>query len=488
MVPREGLPGRIGQALAFRRAPSRIIPSWRLGAPGHSLAPGWAAWVLLLLLGGACPTPAAAGPSEAPVGQREDGASDGVWYWTLPDTPNGLRPTQSWSGAGSAPGGDVYVAGMDHRTNAALYRLGAEADPADGPGKALAYVGDARAASEAAGNWQPGETAEKFHTRPTWHRGRVFVATLGHSGLDDGYRAVRGFHWYAYDPARGSFDDLSAGEPGGVGAAHGGLVGIVADRDRDVIYGAMLPTGELHAFDVAVGRTRRLGRPAAYGRPHVYAGRALWLDRAGRVYFTAGNSGRGPSLGAPYDPAVFGHVRYFDPASGKLEERKDWRLRDQRSVDAARCFPEAGACYLADNVGHLYRFDDAGPGGAGPRWRLLGGIGQETRDRFGLVWVMHVRADRAVAYLVTTGKHLFEFDLEAGRVRRSLDLGGREPLLAQSEFLYGFDAWDNGGRFYFTAFGRPETGVNARLVAIDPARLLTDTAAFAGPAGATTLP
>jgi hypothetical protein len=352
MVPREDLPRELGQALAVRRAPSRITPSWRPRVPGHPLPsgaakrqirPGWAAGLLLLLLGGACPAPAAAGSSEAPVGHREDGASGGVWYWTLPDTPNGLRPTQSWSGAGSAPGGDIYVAGMDHQTNAALYRLRAEADPASSPGKALAYVGDARSASEAAGNWQPGETAEKFHTRPTWHRGRVFVATLNRSRLDDGYQAVRGFHWYAYDPARGSFEDLSAGEPGGVGAEHGGLVSVVADRDRDVIYGAMLPTGELYAYDVALGRTRRLGRPA-YGRPHVYAGRALWLDRAGRVYFTAGNSGRGPSLGAPYDPLVFNHVRYFDPASGGLGERRDWELRDQRAVDAARCFAEAGVC------------------------------------------------------------------------------------------------------------------------------------------------
>ena len=101
---------------------------------------------------------------------------------------------------------------------------------------------------------------------------------------------------------------------------------------------------------------------------------------------------------------------------------------------------------------------------------------------------MHVREDRAVAYLVTTEKHLFEFDLETGRVRRSLNLGDREPVLRGSEFLYGFDAWDQGGRFYFAAFGRPETGVNVRLVAIDPARLLADTAGFADQAGTTTPP
>jgi outer membrane protein assembly factor BamB len=444
---------------------------------------------LLLLLGilGAPPTPAAAA-SEVPVSHREDGATEGVWYWALPDTPNGLRPTQSWSGAGSAPNGDIYVAGMDHRTNAALYRLPAGDDPGQGPGRVLAYVGDARAASEAAGNWQADETAEKFHTRPTWHRGRVYVATLDHSRLDAGHEAKRGFHWYAYDPARGRFEDLSAEEPGGVAAAHGGLAGIVADQRRDVIYGAMLPTGELYALDVAAGRTRRLGRPA-YGRAYVYAGRALWLDRAGRVYFSAGNSGSGPSLGTPYDPAIFGHVRYYDPGSGRFGEMRDWQLRDQRAVDAAQCFADAGTCYLADNVGHLYRFDDdaddAGAADAGPRWRYLGGIGQETRERYGLTWVMHVRDDRTLAYLVTVRGHLFEFDLAAGQVRRAVNLRDREPAMRGRIFCYGSGAWDRGGRFYFVAFGRPDAGFRARLVAIDPTRFLAAAAGVPAPAVAT---
>jgi hypothetical protein len=46
------------------------------------------------------------------------GKLDGVWLWILPDTPNGLRPTQSWHAMGSSPDGDVYIAGMDHVTNA----------------------------------------------------------------------------------------------------------------------------------------------------------------------------------------------------------------------------------------------------------------------------------------------------------------------------------------------------------------------------------
>jgi hypothetical protein len=134
------------------------------------------------------------------------GALDGVWLWTLPDTPNGLRPSQSWHATASSPGGDVYVAGMDHRTNAALYRL-------DWRKGELRLVGDARSASEAVGNWKPGETAQKFHTRPLWHRGKIYVATMNRSTLDDGYLSERGFHWYAYDPVEDKFSDLSVSEP-----------------------------------------------------------------------------------------------------------------------------------------------------------------------------------------------------------------------------------------------------------------------------------
>jgi hypothetical protein len=88
---------------------------------------------------------------------------DGVWLWTLPDTPNGLRPTQSWHATASSSSGDIYVAGTDHKTNAALYRL-------DWRTGKLRLVGDARSASEAVGNWKPGETARNST------RGRFCIA------------------------------------------------------------------------------------------------------------------------------------------------------------------------------------------------------------------------------------------------------------------------------------------------------------------------
>src|SRR5690349_5509133 len=207
--------------------------------------------------------------AEAPTSQRQASAVAGLWYWVLPDTPNGLRPTQSWSGAGTAPDGAIYVGGMDHQTNSALYRLEPGGD-AGAPALTLSYVGDAEAASQAAHNWKPGEYAEKFHTHPTWYQGRVYVASLNYSLIDAGYLKAPAFHWYAYDESAGTFTDLSAGEPGGTGAPHGGIVSIVPEAGK--IYGAMGPTGGLYAYDIATGRSLSLGRPA-YDRNFVYPGR-----------------------------------------------------------------------------------------------------------------------------------------------------------------------------------------------------------------------
>jgi hypothetical protein len=59
----------------------------------------------------------------------------------------------------------------------------------------------------------------------------------------------------------------------------------------------------------------------------------------------------------------------------------------------------------------------------------------------------------------------------AGQVVSRLDFFTLEPS-GRGLQLYGFDAWDGHGRFYFAAFGRPGAPFNARLVAIDPDRLI----------------
>jgi hypothetical protein len=78
---------------------------------------------------------------------------------------------------------------------------------------------------------------------------------MNRSLLDDGYLSERGFHWYAYDPAKNTFSDLSASEPGGTAADHGNVVTLASDPGRNAIYAADVPTGEIFRYDVSVGQT-----------------------------------------------------------------------------------------------------------------------------------------------------------------------------------------------------------------------------------------
>lgn len=428
------------------------------------------AGILLVAAGMVGASLAGTGSAQAqPVATRTAGAHAGIWYWTLPDTPSGTVPKQAWSGAGSGKDGEIYVGGMDHVANAALYRLGPFGGDLTRPGSTLAYVGDAAAASAAAGNLRPGEGIEKFHTQPQFHNGRAYVANLNFSDVAGGYTAERGFHWYAYDRATAAFLDLSAGKPGGVAVPAGGLPGMIVDRVRNRLYGTVSPTGELVRYDIASGATTRLGRPA-YGRPNVYPGRHLWVGSRGRVYFTAGNPAAGSGSGGPYDPNRFNHVRYWDPATG-FGEHKTWTLRDTRAIDFGQCFdvPAPRTCFLMDNVGRVYRFSE---NASLPDWAPLGDVGQRSEATHGLTWVFQVRADRKKAYIIARRGAFFEFDLNTRRATLLGNLGTLEPELAGLDY-YGNHAWDGRGRFYFAAYPKDFTGPGrSRLVAIDPARFL----------------
>jgi hypothetical protein len=383
------------------------------------------------------------------------GRLDGIWHWRLPDTPNGLRPSQSWHATGCAPDGAIYVGGMDHATNSALYGL----RPGD---STLRLLGDARSASEAVGNWRPGETAQKFHTRPLWHQGRIYVATLDRSALDDQYLSRRGFHLYAYDPGHDSFTDFSATEPGGTGAAHGGLVTLAADPKRNLIYGASIPTAEIFRYDVAKGRTERLGRPASFDRPYVYTNRVMWLDARGRLYFTAGN----PAYPGPLDPSIYGHVHYYDPDRGEFGECLDWKLRETRALETGQWLPGPRMGFLADDQGNVYRFTDDPP-----TWRYLGKAGPPEGEFF--LWSFQVSAEGRTAYLVASSDEqsaLYGFDLTNGSTTRLGVLADLDPAFAGLGTHTGYDAWDSAGRFYFTSFSS-DPMQPVMLTRIDPVRL-----------------
>jgi hypothetical protein len=249
-------------------------------------------------------------------------------------------------------------------------------------------------------------------------------------------------------------------DPAKTGALRGGLVGITLDAARDQIYGAMTPTGDLYVLDINTLRSRKIGRPN-YQRDFVYPGRVLWVDRRGRVYFTAGN-------GASYDPAVFGFVRYWDPVSG-FGELRNWPLKMTRAIDAVQCFAD-GTCFLTDDMGQLYKFVD--PATGTPRWTFLGSVDFSADGSARRNWVFQVSRNKKFAYLLTRHGRFFQYDLAGRTVRKTFKLTDFDRSLLNLDF-FGHDAWDQNGRFYVGAFGRQATNrPRAKLLAIDPLRLI----------------
>lgn len=444
--PVAGIPAPATPGLPLGVATGR---AGRLGDRSRRLV---AALGLSLLMGPArAEPPVTAAPQAGRIG--------GVQLWTLPATPNGLVPSQSWHATGSAPNGDLYVAGMDHRTNAALYRLPADQD-------VLRLVGDARSASEAVGNWRVGETAEKFHTRPTFMNGRVYVATMDSSGLDAAYATKRGFHWYAYDPGKDRFTDLSAGEKGGTGLAHGSVVTIAADPARNALFGAVVPTGDVVRYDARGGATEPLGRPREYDRPFLYVNRFMFTDSKGRLY---GSAGAGPG----YAPATYAHLYRYEPGRGPVP-RPDLPLVEARALETGRCFPDRRTCIAADSRGHLYRFTEEAAGDA-LAWDAIGQVTMERPGSF--LWMFQVAEDGATAYAVATSyapdagpASLYEVDLTTGRSTRLCSLADLDPRLGVLNVHTGYDAWDARGRFAFASFAG-EGRSDVLLTRVDPVRL-----------------
>ena len=381
------------------------------------------------------------------------GNVDGVKTWIVPDTPDGLHPNQNWHSVGVAPNGDVYVSGMDHATNSALYRIKRGSDT-------LEFIGDAKSASEAASNWRPGETAQKFHTHPAFLDGRVYVASLDYSAIDSGYLKRRGFHWYACNLDGDTLVDLSAGEPGGSALAHGGLATLAVDPVHGLLWGATIPDARMIRYDPRTNTTTDLGRPPRFGGGYCYTGRYIWPARDGKVYFTGGN----PAWGQKEPPAIYAHVHYFDQTTGRFGERTDWKLAEARAIETGQWNRERTRCYLVDDIGRIYRYDEDGPA-----WTSLGELKHDGR----WVWVTQLSPDERSIYFVNSGAPkdaLYEFDIASGSTRRLAYLEDLSPELAGRTRHTGHDAWDAGGRFFFTSFPWP-ANTSLLLVRIDPEQL-----------------
>lgn len=397
----------------------------------------------------------------------EPGLLAGTMVWQFPDTPNGLKPNQSWFSVAGSPSGTIYASACDHTTNTGLYRLR--------PGSnLLQYVGDARAASEAADNWLQGETAEKFHVRPLWYDERLYVATADYSNQDDVYLERRGYHWYAYEEQRRRFVDLSArDESNGVAAEHISIFASELDAGRGLIYALGSPTGHLYQYEIASGKTTDLGRAPELTRPYYNPGRFIWIDKEGRVYITVANGG----TPGPNEPQAPKYVLACDPSLG-WQSKTDWAIAEmlrtgQRSLDGQRV-------YILDYKLNLYVFDEA----AGSFTKLAQG---QLPDEFvsmrtnGIrVRSMNLSANEKKIYFVNDSagaNALWEWELAAGTTPRELarTTALSERLEPAYDGFTGHDSWDDRGRFAFTAFGgEVDPTPFVYLVRVDPVRLKAD--------------
>ena len=410
--------------------------------------------------------PAVEEPEEEPVTEQPDplsaqsdsaraGKIPGVNIWQLPNSPDGDRPDQCWLAVGSDDSGEIYISGHDHQTNSMLYRM-YQSD------NTLRWIGDARTASEAADNWDNGETAEKFHTRPIYHQGQVYVATLDKSGMDNGFRSTRGFHWYSYKISQNRFYDLSASEPNGVGAETLQLATIQIDPLNNLLYGMSIPENKLVRYDIATGTTTVLGNPPQW-TDYFYTNRFMWVDSRGRVYITGGSSRGQWNKGE--SSVVFDHVWYYDPATG-FGELPDFELQGPNSMEVGQWDREHKNLYTSDDQGNIYRFNDAAAS-----WTFLGRPNFSSSLK---TWIFQLSADEEKIYIgLSDGPQpnaIYEYDIATGSSFELLKINDLDDAAAAEAFITGYDSWDSKGNFYIASFSMYDND-NVYMLGINPVEI-----------------
>lgn len=393
-----------------------------------------------------------------PNDQLRAGNLDGVNVWQLPDAPNGDQPDQCWLAVGSDIDGEIYISGHDHINNSMLYRLHQSDDT-------VRWVGDAETASEAVGNWQAGETAEKFHTRPLEHDGHVYVATLDSSNMNSDYLSTRGFHWYGYEQAENNLIDLSVLEPNGVGASTIQIVTIQKDIQNNLLYGMSIPENKLVRYDIANAQTTVLGKPDDW-TGFFYSNRFMWVDSRGRVYMTGGSSRSQWNQGE--SASTFDHVWYYDPATG-FGELSNFPLQGANAMEVGQWDRTREVLYTADDQGNIYRFVDATAS-----WSFIGQADFSGVPGAPKTWVFQLSADAEKIYIgvsdVSYPNSIWEYDIATGTTTELAKISELDTVASSQDFITGYDSWDNKGSFYISNFSM-FNGVNTFMLGINPVRI-----------------
>ena len=392
-----------------------------------------------------------------PSADSKKGDINGIKVWQLPNAPDGTRPTQCWLAIGSSANGDIYISGHDHTNNSMLYRL-------NNNNSRINWVGDAATASKEVDNWEIGEVAEKFHTRPIEHNGSMYVATLNYSTLDNGFLSTRGFHWYDYNINNNTFTDLSANEVNGVGAEYLQVVTLQIDSKNNVIYGATIPESKIVKYDIASGQTDVLGTPwGDKWDKYIYTNRVMWVDSRGRLYITAGNERDNTNHYNGEPKEMFNHVWYYDPITG-FGELPKFKLQGANAIEVGQWNLDHTIFYMSDDKGHLYSFEDEGA-----KFTYLGKVNYD----FGYVWAFNVSADEETIYIGQSkwkNQYIHEYKISTGTTTLLSEVKSMKSSMGLQRFLTGYDSWDNSGSFFISNFSQPYQS-NVYMLKVDPVKV-----------------
>lgn len=402
-------------------------------------------------------------------------AQDYVETYELFDTPTGLSPIHCWYGVGQSPDGLVYIAGSDHKTNSALYQF----NPVT---KKLKYCGDAVKAATEAGNLGFNETFEKFHCRPTYIDGKVYVASTNYSKFNDGYKEERGYHWFAYDVAQDTFIDVSAVESNGVAAKKVQSVQILADTVRKKVFAMGIPTANIYELDITTGLTKDFGTPT-FDFPDEYPEITSypWIGADGKLYFT---------LDAPSLDPIYRHVYYLDPETGLYGEKTNWKLTVGRwnpseyytqhtpyRLKIGAWNNDGSMCYMSTNFGDIHLYDAVKDTFSYVGTLDWGGYYADnaTKNNYQIYTrTMHLSSDESMIYFVNDKKTgdedylILEFDLQTKKTKalvNTLDLGSE---FNERDRHGGNDIWDVEGCFYFVSFTWASDKGNTTITRFNP--------------------
>ena len=369
--------------------------------------------------------------------------------------PSGSSLDECWGGVGIDHNQKVYVAFSDRYSsgpdNVLIFRY-------DTKTGAREYLGSARGISQAEGNLGSNETFAKVHVSFLEYRNKIYFATHDFHGSDD-ITKHRGAHFYAFDLATETFEDLSKHEPGGVSVQHQGIIAFEILRENNKLAGLTYPYGDLVIYDLDQKSSSFYPAPSDITKHNV--AREIIATRKGKVYFAYGTN-----------PNPFWMLE-LDVAIGVIKRTDKQNIYHKGSTHGLAATRDRNTVYVADLEGDLYAFDVEDerldylgkllPPGESKGVDMLGGVILSNDEK--KLFTLPYARDRYRGSNVSM--RLYEYDIATGAKTMVSDLFSVLGKSGKDVFVTGTNVIDNEGRIYFGRFEYGSSNANSgKLVQI----------------------